>query len=51
MDNLYTRIEDGTADEYGLERLMTAIKTKRLELESKGEVTSEPEQIFQVPSS
>lgn len=57
MDNLYTCIEDGIADEYDLERLkkgkeeMTTVKTKLLELESKAEITLQPEQILPVIGS
>lgn len=57
MDNLYTRIEDGNADDYDMERLstikneMTSIKTKLLELESKSDITLSPSQITMVVNS
>lgn len=57
MDNLYSRIEDGVADDYDLERLkkikieMTSIKTKLLELESKADITLSSNQVIEVINS
>lgn len=57
MDNLYIPIENGTADEYDIERLnkakkeMTSIKTRLLELESKSEFFLQPQQVVQVINS
>ena len=54
MDNLYISIENGSADEYDIERLnkakkeMTSIKTRLLELESKSEFFLQPQQVVQV---
>lgn len=57
MDNLYTRIEDGVADDYDMERLakvkqeMTSIKTKLLELENKEILSLNPSQVMEVINS
>lgn len=57
MDNLYISIENGSADEYDIERLnkakkeMTSIKTRLLELESKSEFFLQPQQVVQVINS
>ena len=57
MDNLYSRIEDGVADDYDMDRLakvkqeMTAIRTKLLELDNREVFSLSYEQVFAVINS
>lgn len=54
MDNLYTKIEDGIADDYDMERLkkvkeeMTSIKTQLGELEYREEMSLTSKEVTQV---